>query len=156
MRWPVSGSAVDQHPHTPPHLSSSPAPPLSARGTRLQAGGGADSPSDKATRPCLTFHPFSSLILPRPFLIHTHILSFSPPSLSLCVGTEDRGQAARQAGGLVCGTVLISTGIWRRKPRYLPPQPPSSNPPHLSPSSSLPLFMSLEVASIVQLASPGL
>lgn len=116
-------------PRAPTHLSSAPLSSsfLSARGTRLQSGGGSDSPSDKATKPCLTFHPFSSLI----FLTHTCIYTFSLHSVSLCVGTESPGQAARQAGGLVCGTMLISTGIWRRKPRYLPPQPPPS-PPSLS------------------------
>ena len=150
MRWPVSDSAVDQCPRAPSH-SSSLHPPLllSARATRLHAGGRADSPSDKATRPRLTFHPFSSLLLPRPFLPHTqtHTLTLthtsSPGSLSLCVGAEDRGQAAWQVGGLVCGTVLISTGIWRRKPRYLPAQPFSSKPPS---SRSFFLFPSLYVS----------
>ena len=150
VRWPVSDSAVDQCPRAPSH-SSSLHPPLllSARATRLHAGGRADSPSDKATRPRLTFHPFSSLLLPRPFLPHTqtHTLTLthtsSPGSLSLCVGAEDRGQAAWQAGGLVCGTVLISTGIWRRKPRYLPAQPFSSKPPS---SRSFFLFPSLYVS----------
>lgn len=119
----------------------SPTTLLSARGSSLHAGGRADSPSDKATRPCLTFHPFSSLILPRPFLPRTQTRTLSPCSLSLCVRTEDRGQAAWQAGGLVCGIVLISTGIWRRKLRYLPAQPLSSKPPLIS--LLLPLSLSL-------------
>lgn len=56
-------------------------------------------------------------------------------TLFFCVGAKRQDQAAREAGGLVCGTELISTGIWRRKPRYLtPPNPPSP------PSSCLPLY----------------
>lgn len=112
-------------------------------------------PLDLAS-PFIPSHPSYS---PVPYclcLTHIHIYTFTPHSLPLCVGTEDWGQAARQAGGLVCGTVLISTGVWRLKSRYLPPQPPFSKSPHLSPSSSLPLSVSLEVASIMLLASPGL
>lgn len=55
-------------------------------------------------------------------------------TLFLCVHTKRQGQAARESGVLVCGTELISTGIWRRKPRYLNPQTPSSLSFFLSPS----------------------
>lgn len=97
-------------------------PLLSTRTTRLKAGGGADSPSDKATRPGPTF----ILVIPHtpPALPRTHRLGFRP--LSLCVGAEGRGQPVRPAGVLICGTVLISTGVQRRKQRYLPPPPPPS------------------------------
>lgn len=114
----MSDCVVDQHPHSPPHPSSFP-PFLYARWTRLKAGGGADSPSDKATRPHLTFQPISSLTLPQPFLSHNN----TDFTLSLLVGVQGRGQPVRPAGGLVCGTVLISTAVWRQKPRYLPPPP---------------------------------
>lgn len=131
----MSDSAVDQHPHSPAHSSSFP-PPLHARRTGLKAGGGADSPSDKATRPLLTFQPISSLTVAQPFLSHNN----TPFTLSLLVGVQGRVQPVRPAGGLVCGTVLISTAVWRRKPRYLlPPPPPSSLP---LPISSLSLGVS--------------
>lgn len=74
VRWPVSASAVDQHPHAPTHLSSPPPYFHSARGSRLQAGGGADSPSDKATKPCLTFRPVHPSYSPGP---SSHMLDFS-------------------------------------------------------------------------------
>lgn len=48
-------------------------------------------------------------------------------TLSFCVGTKRQDQAAREAGGLECGTELISTGIWRRKSQYLTPKPPISH-----------------------------
>lgn len=49
-----------------------------------------------------------------------------------CVSAQDRGQAARQTRGLVCGTVLSSTGVWRQKAWYLLPQSPSRSPKSLS------------------------
>lgn len=103
---------------------SNPHPPTPTGEARLQAGRGSVSPSDKATRPRLTFHPSLSPGLSPPTC--AWLFAHSPHSLFLCFGTEGRGQAGRQAGGLVCGTVLISTGIWRRKSRYL--QSPSSKP----------------------------
>ena len=144
VSWPVSDSAVDQHPHALTHSSSSP----SSFRQRSQAAGMAGEPTHLQTRPpdlaspFIPFHP--SYSLPGPFLTHTHIYSISPHDPSLCVATEDWGQAARQAGGLVCRTVLISTGVWRPKLRYLPPQPPSSKPliSLLFPLSSLPLSLS--------------
>lgn len=95
VRWPVSDSAVDQHPHAPTH-SSSPPLLLSTRGTRLQADRRADSPSDKAARPCLTFHPFSRLILPRPFLTHT--LTYTQIPLTLCPSVSALTTGARLRG----------------------------------------------------------
>lgn len=94
VRWLVSESAVDQHPSSPTHSSSPFIPHSLSPCQRNQAGGGPDSPSDKATRPCLTFHPISSLILPWSFLTHTHIYTVSPHALSLCVSTEDHRQGA--------------------------------------------------------------
>lgn len=105
--------------HPPP--SSPPEEPgcrLAGVPTHLQT-----RPPDLAS-PLIPFHPSRSPSLsPHTY---TQLCTYSPHSLFPCVGTEGRGQAARQAGGLVCGTVLISTGIWRRKPRYL--QAPSSKP----------------------------
>lgn len=137
VRWPVSNSTVDQHPHAPNHLSSPPPFPPEEPGCRL-----AGVPTHLQTRPpdlaspLIPFHPSRSPSLsPHTY---TQLYTYSPHSLFPCVGTEGRGQAARQAGGLVCGTVLISTGIWRRKPRYL--QAPSSKP-----LISLPLPLPLPV-----------
>lgn len=94
VRWPVSDSGVDQHPCTPTHSSSSPF--LSARGTRLQAGGGADSPSDKATRPRLTFHPFSFFILPHSYFTHT--LTYTHFPCTLCPSVSALKTGARLRG----------------------------------------------------------
>lgn len=73
--------------------------------------------------------PFCSLYCPG-FSSHTF------DTLFFCVSTKRQDQAAKEAGGLVCGTKLISTGIWRRKPRY--PTPPTTpiSPFFLSPSYS--------------------
>lgn len=104
--------------------------------THLQTG-----PSNLAS----PSNPSSSLTLPQLFLEHTNMtLTLRPP---LHVGAKGSGQPVRPMGGLVCGTVLISTGVWRRKPHYLPP-------PHSFPSRTPPLFLlfrsplsaSLEVA----------
>lgn len=71
--------------------------------------------------------PFCSLYCPG-FSSHTF------DTLFFCVSTKRQDQAAKEAGGLGCGTKLISTGIWRRKPRY--PTPPTTpiSPFFLSPS----------------------
>lgn len=105
---------------------------------RNQAAGG---PERRLTfrRGRRTFHLVSSLSLPLSPSSRTHsrLYTYHPHSLSLSADTGDRGQAVWQAGGLVCGTLLISTGIWRRKQHYLTPQP-TPHPPYFSPPSSLP------------------
>lgn len=145
VRWPVSESAVDQHPSAPTHSSSPPSPLLSAKGIGLTG-----EPTHLQTRPPDLISPF--------ILFHAshspNPSSLSPHALSLCVSPEDRGQAARQAGGLVCGTVLISTGVLRQKATLTTTTNPP--PPNLLISFLLPVSASLEVGSITPLASPGL
>lgn len=93
----------------------------------------AGGPVHLQTRPpdrTLPFTPHS----PSVFLHTLH--PYCTHSPFLCASTGSQGQAVRKAGGLVCGAVLISTGIWRRKARYLTPQTPhpslSSLPPCIS------------------------
>lgn len=93
----------------------------------------AGGPIHLQTRPPDLTLPF----IPHAPSVFLHALNpYSTHSLFLCACTRSQGQAVRKAGGLVCGTVLISTGIWRRKARYLTPQTPHPSP------SSLPLCIS--------------
>lgn len=82
-RWPMSDSAVDQHPEMQTHLSSF-SSVLSTRRTR-QAGERTHlqtRPPDLAS-PLIPLHPSHSTALPRS-------LQFSSRSLSLCVGAKGR------------------------------------------------------------------
>lgn len=128
----MSESAVDQHPSALTHSSSPPSTPLSAKGIGL-----AGEPTHLQTRPPDLVSPFILFHASRSPNPSSHTFTFSPHALSLCVSTEDRGQAAKQAGGLVCGTVLISTGVLRRKATLS-----TTTNPLPQTSSSLSLFLS--------------
>lgn len=98
-----------------PHFFPPEEPGRQGERTHLQT-----RPADLAS-PLIPLHPSQSTALPRSL----QLLSLSVP---VC-WRQRQGQPARPAGVLVCGIVLISTGVWRRRQRYLPPPPPSFKPP---------------------------